>query len=63
MTAGSRLDPSLSMNNNDISPHARGRGRGRKGGLDHGRVRAAPRQSPLPRRVSRAERPVLMYVC
>ncbi|KAJ5320351.1 hypothetical protein PENANT_c010G00273 [Penicillium antarcticum] len=58
MTVGSRLDPALSINNNDIEPHAHGRGCGQSRGVDRGRVRAIPRQCPMPRRSSRPQRPI-----
>lgn len=60
VTVGARLDPALNENNDDIDPQTRGRGRGRNRGLDR-RARATPRQSPLPLRPPRSQRPLLMY--
>ncbi|KAJ6030238.1 uncharacterized protein N7446_000701 [Penicillium canescens] len=59
VTVGARLDPALNENNDGIDPQARGSGRGRNRGLDRGRARATPRQSPLPPRPPRAQRPLL----
>ncbi|KAJ6012740.1 hypothetical protein N7522_003095 [Penicillium canescens] len=59
VTVGARLDPALNENNDGIDPQARGSGRGRNRGLDRGRARPTPRQSPLPPRPPRAQRPLL----
>ncbi|KAJ5747799.1 uncharacterized protein N7511_009495 [Penicillium nucicola] len=62
MPTGSRLDPALNINNDDIDPHAGGRGRrrGRGRGVDRGSVRATLSKRPLPPQSSTPQRPLII---